>query len=38
MVTVSPALAERKSPDKRPKTAVEADRGCHTEDGNDPNG
>lgn len=35
---VSPALAERESPDKRPQAAVEADRGGHTEDGYDPNG
>lgn len=34
----SPALAERESPDKRPKTAVQADRGGHTEDGNNPDG
>lgn len=35
---VLPALAEGESPDKGPQTAVEADRGGHTEDGYDPNG
>lgn len=34
----SPALAERKSPDKRPQTAVEANRGGHAEDSDHPNG
>lgn len=37
-MSVSPALAERESPDKRPQTAVETDRRGHTEDGYDPNG
>ena len=38
MRSVSPALAERESPDKRPQTAVEADRRGHAEDGYDPDG
>ena len=34
----SPALAERKPPDKRPHAAVEADWGGHTEDADNPDG
>lgn len=35
---ISPAFAERESSHERPQAAVEADRGSHAEDNDDPNG